>query len=141
MLMTREQLGYEERIVWLEDVARLDYVREWTFAARSRTAAPRWKGLEGRLVGYAVLRADAPRDSFGCYVRRLFFLKDHDRDRAPDDTYHARRPGDRCAGGCPTEAVDPRTVAAGVPGVQNERAWGGPLPRQRDGDDAAAQSD
>ena len=125
-----DQLQHEVRIVWLEDVSPYDYVREWPRELRSRTGQPSWQGLAGRLVGYAELGPHAPRGEYG-FLRRCFFLKEHDRDRAPDDIYHARRPGDACAGGCPMEGVDPRTVAIGVPGVQNARAWGGPLPARR----------
>lgn len=125
-----DQLVHEVRIVWLEDVSQCDYVREWPLPLRRRTGPPSWRGIEGRLVGYAELSPAAPR-SQGGFLRRCFFLKEHDRDRAPDDTYHARRPGDACAGGCPMEGVDPHTIAVGVPGVQNERAWGGPLPPRR----------
>jgi hypothetical protein len=121
-----EQLTYEDEIIWLEDVSGCDYVREWLLDFRQRRNRPSWRGLEGRLVGYAVLRGDAPRGPFG-FQRRCFFLKEHDRDRSPADTYHAARAGGS-SGGCPMEGVDPLTVAVGVPGVQNARAWGGPLP-------------
>ncbi len=122
-----DQLLPEVRIVWLEDVSQYDYVREWPRELPHRTGRPAWRGIEGRLVGYAELRADAPRGPYG-FLRRCFFLKEYDRDRAPDDIYHARRPGDACAGGCPMEGVDPRTIAVGVPGRQTARAWGGPRP-------------
>lgn len=127
MPLDTEQLAGEARIVWLEDISGLPYVREWLVATPHRSGQPAWQGLEGRLVGYAELQPNAPRGAFG-FARRVFFLKDYDRDRAPAGIYHAAwTPGAAC-GGCPMEGVDPHTVAPGVPGVQNERAWGGPLP-------------
>ncbi len=96
----------EEAIVWEEDIARLDYVREFRATAYSRRRPGPWRG-EGRRVGYSVLRADAPNTGQpGTFKRRVFFLKDHDRDSEPDGVY--RSPGEPC------EAVDPRLISPGL---------------------------
>lgn len=96
----------EERIVWEEDIRRLDYVREFHITASTRRRPIPWHG-EGRRVGYSVLRPDAKNNGHpGTFARRVFFLKDHDRDSEPDGVY--RSPGEPC------EAVDPRLVAPGV---------------------------
>jgi hypothetical protein len=108
----------EESIVWDEDVSRLDYVREIELSAYARRRPTPWHG-EGRRVGYTVLGADAHNDGYPrAFQRRLFFLKKHDRDSAPDGVYSL---------GAPCEAVDPRTIRPGYRGVLTDRAWGGPL--------------
>lgn len=109
----------EECIIWEEDIDALDYVR-WntTYAGTRRRPVP-WRG-EGRRVGYAVLTKHAENNTGhrGYFYRRVFFLRDHDRDRQPEGVY---------ATGAPIEAVDPRTVRPGVLGSVTERAWGSPL--------------
>lgn len=109
-------LTREERIVWEENISRLDYVREIVVEAGTRRRPIRWYE-EGRRVGYAVLEADTPHETGrpGTYIRRLFFLKDYDRDNDPTGTYSV---------GAPSEAVDPRTVRPGRAGVRADRAWG-----------------
>lgn len=105
-------LRWEKRIVWLRPVETLPrYVRE-----RLATGEPRRVGISRRrhpgIVGYAELRADAPNEGFpGSFARRVFWLADHD-------------PYERW--GAPIEAVDPRTVEPGVPGLLTDRAWGEP---------------
>ena len=118
--MDASALEGEERIVWLEDVDALDYVRQALFLTHRRRARPSgWR--IGRLVGYAELRRDAPNDG-ACYVfaRRVFYLMGGDRDAEPGGVYSRHN--------APMEAVDPRTVLAGEPGKLTERAWGGALP-------------
>ena len=113
----------EERIVWDEDVDVLDYVRETVALAGTRGRPVPWRG-EGRRVGYAVLAPDAENNgSPGRFLRRVFFLKDYDRDSDPGGTY---------SHGAPSEAVDPRTVAPGVPGKLTEAAWGNRRPDRRE---------
>ena len=108
-----EQLVDEVSIVWDEDPATHRYVREALVTAHTRTRPVRWDG-PGRRIGYAVLAKDAPNDGQpGYFQRRLFWLRD-------TDPY--------AGSGAPCEGVDPLTVQAGVPGVQNDRAWGKPLP-------------
>jgi hypothetical protein len=104
----------EKEIVWLEDISKLPYVREFEFISGSRTRPPRKKHGEARLVGYATLDKSA-RSSNGVFVRRMFLLKTYDRDSDPESTYKT---------GCPVEGVDPMTVKPGVRGIITDRAWG-----------------
>ena len=113
--MDKRALTQEECIVWEEDVETLDYVWEIVVNAGTRRRPVPWHG-EGRRVGYAVLTRDAENDGLpGMFGRRLFFLKGHDRDSAPNGVYST---------GAPCEAVDPRTVRPGLRGELTERAWG-----------------
>ncbi|MCJ1678319.1 DUF6009 family protein [Streptomyces sp. APSN-46.1] len=121
MRIEPEDIRHEEEIVWTENVDSFDYVRETLVdGAGTRRRPVSWRGQVGRRVGYAVLKKDAPsnRDAPGMFSRRLFWVKEHDRSEQPDGVYSS---------GAPTEAVDPRTVAPGVPGELTERAWGGKL--------------
>jgi hypothetical protein len=108
-------LADEAEIVWEEDPSNFDYVREYALTTCGRKRIAKWTG-EGRRVGYAVLRPDAPHDFHfpGRFTRRIFFLKDHDRDSQPNGLYNT---------GAPCEAVDPRTISPGVPGRLTTRAW------------------
>lgn len=114
-----EDITHEEEIVWTENIDSFDYVRETLVNdAATRRRPVSWRG-QGRRVGYAVLKKDAPSpDAPGRFSRRLFWVKEHDRSELPDGVYSS---------GAPTEAVDPRTVAPRVPGELTERAWGGKL--------------
>src|SRR2546427_12778800 len=99
----------ETRIVWLEDITPLDYVRESTYVSMRCHGRPGIYGRSnprlGRLVGYAdLVRKNRHREP--C-CRRFFWLAPHDRDSDPDGVYRT------CA---PSEAVDPRTIAPGKPG-------------------------
>jgi len=99
------RLTDEADIIWLEDIERLDYVREVIYSSYpSRWRKPSWRCHDGRLVGYATL-VDRPQYSGGprsrChYSRRVFWLACHDRDSHPDGVYRTTTP---------CEAVDPRT--------------------------------
>ena len=105
----------EARIVWLEDVAAIDYVRASLEKTKQRKGKPRPPA--GRVVGYAELDGNSkrrwPSDFF---YRRIFWLKEHDRDSKPDGCYRA---------GAPVEAVDPATVSPKTPGILTARAWYG----------------
>jgi hypothetical protein len=105
---------WETEIVWLEDIERLDYVRVGYWGGwAERAHAPDYSGA-GRLVGYALLADRTP-----CPLpkgRRIFWLKDYDRDSAPDGVYAA------CA---PMEAIDPRTVRPGFVGLRTRRVDAG----------------
>ncbi len=96
----------EQSIVWEEDISRLPYVREIELPAGTRQRPVPWRN-EGRRVGYAVLRKGAGADipGSGLFTRRLFFLKDYDRDSDPTGIYQT---------GEPCEAIDPRQVRPGV---------------------------
>lgn len=112
----REAPRFEENIVWLADLADLDYVRESEAFAERPRGPIEFRG-PGRLVGYSELRSDAPSTGGpgpASFLRRVFWLKPYDRGEGPDATY---------AAGTPAEAVDPRTVSPGVPGWQTCRSW------------------
>jgi hypothetical protein len=119
MLEDPKALEYEENIVWTEDVEGFDYVRQSVAqSAKTRRGPVSWRG-SGRRVGCAVLRGDAPSGAVpGHFVRRVFWVKEHDRSEQPKGMYQRS---------APSEAVDPRTVAPGVWGEITERAWGAPL--------------
>ena len=103
----------ETKIVWLEDINHLDYVRE-SIDIKIRRPSRKPSGPPGRVVGYA----EVDKKIGGFYYCRVFWLKDYDRDSG-NDTYR------ECA---PCEAVDPRTVSPGVSGVLTDRAWNGGCP-------------
>ena len=106
-----EHLALEQSIVWLEDVERLDYVREiWEWCLRS-TDVPLDCQPSCRIVGYAV-------PSKGRCLRRLFILENWDRGGRFD------RPEAPCRTGMPADGVDPRTVAVGGRGSGTARSWG-----------------
>jgi hypothetical protein len=114
-LIQAENIRDECRVVWLEAIEPLDYVRQSLVPCSRRKGRMRWP--VGRVVGYAELNSHACRDSGQDYFfRRIFWLKVYDRDSG-DPTY--RR-------GTPIEAVDPRTVSPGEPGRCTSRAWNGP---------------
>ncbi|MEU2856002.1 DUF6009 family protein [Streptomyces syringium] len=116
-LITEDEISHESELVWLEDVMSLDYVRQSLDRLPTRRGKPAYH-RDGRMVGYAILgpAAKASRSS-GTFRRRVFWLLPHDRDTAPEGLY---------ATGAPAEAVDPRTVAAGIKGSKTERSEGGP---------------
>lgn len=118
----QEALEYEDQIVWTEDVAEFDYVRQTVHRSASTRRKPvAWTGA-GRRVGYSVLKTNAPSgDVPGKFVRRVFWVKAYDRSEEPDGTYKTA---------APSEAIDPRTIAPGVWGELTERAWGGPFPSE-----------
>ncbi|MET9646279.1 DUF6009 family protein [Streptomyces syringium] len=116
-LITEDEISHESELVWLEDVMSLDYVRQSLDRLPTRRGKPAYH-RDGRMVGYAILgpAAKASRSS-GTFRRRVFWLLPHDRDTDPEGLY---------ATGAPAEAVDPRTVAAGIKGSKTERSEGGP---------------
>ncbi|MFE5327306.1 DUF6009 family protein [Embleya sp. NPDC055664] len=116
-LITAKQIAHEIDIVWLEDPAGLDYVRQVLDRLPRRTGVPAFH-RDGRMVGYALLGPGARSSpASGTYRRRVFWLAPHDRDRVPDGAY---------VSGAPSEAVDPRTLEPRVPGYKTERSEGGP---------------
>lgn len=111
-------LANESRIVWLEDIYKLDYVRPIYATSTSRAGKPTgWDGGERRLVGYTELHTAAQthqgREEVFFY-RRVFYLNPRDRDSGDLVYRHT----------CPVEAVDPRTLAPGKIGEKNSRALG-----------------
>ncbi|WP_121716518.1 DUF6009 family protein [Streptomyces sp. E5N91] len=116
-LITEDEISHEADIVWLEDVDRLDYVRQSLDRLPTRKGKPAYR-RDGRLVGYALLAhtAKASRAS-GTFRRRVFWLLPHDRDSRPQGLY---------AKSAPAEAVDPRTLEPRTKGYKTERSEGGP---------------
>ncbi|MGA4844564.1 DUF6009 family protein [Streptomyces sp. G45] len=116
-LITEDEISQETELVWLEDIERLDYVRQSLDRLPTRRGKPAYH-RDGRMVGYACLgpAAKASRSS-GTFRRRVFWLLPHDRDSKPDGLYTK---------GAPAEAVDPRTLDPRVKGYKTERSEGGP---------------
>lgn len=116
-LISEDEINREIELVWLEDIDSLDYIRQSLDRLPTRVGRPAYH-RDGRLVGYAVLshEAKASRVS-GTFRRRVFWLLPHDRDSNPDGLY---------ARSAPAEAVDPRTLSAGIKGRKTERSEGGP---------------
>jgi hypothetical protein len=108
-------LVHELEIIWLEDIAEIDYVRQGAYLLRGRSVAPPRVAGERRVVGYATVGQEARRVGGHC-LRRVFWLKTYDRALAPDGPYIS---------GVPAEAVDPRTVRPGVLGELTDRAYDG----------------
>ncbi|MFJ1878933.1 DUF6009 family protein [Streptomyces chartreusis] len=114
-LLTDMDLTGESKIIWLEDTAALEYVRQAVHGTPYRRGKPSFDGL-GRLVGYAELSSSVERDpETSLFHRRVFYLVPHDRDSAPDGDYRTGSPG---------EAVDPRTVDICRAGEKTDRSQG-----------------
>ena len=95
--MHADELFDEIRIVWLEDVSDLPYVREvMGMSSRRKGPLPR-ANYDGRCVGYAELGTNA-KSTARVFRRRAFML-------TPNDPYGPHMP---------VEAVDPRSIAAGA---------------------------
>jgi hypothetical protein len=98
-----DPLAYEKSIVWLEDISRLGYVRVVRVCCATSRRGPLVLNSGERVVGYAKLMPDAPRDTkTQRFARRLFYLKD--RDHTDEN------------GAIPATAVDPRSILPGVIG-------------------------
>lgn len=116
-LLTEGDLTHEARVVWLENLDDLDYVRQALDKTKRRNTRPPYE-RDGRMVGYAQLDDQAePDPDSGLYKRRVFFLLPHDRDSLPDGLYREGAPG---------EAVDPRTIEPRKPGAKTPRSQSGP---------------
>ncbi|MER7540089.1 DUF6009 family protein [Streptomyces sp. NPDC097704] len=116
-LISENDLKHETELVWLEDVSRLDYVRQSLDRLPTRSGRPAYH-RDGRMVGYAVIGTDAKSSrASGTFRRRVFWLLPHDRDSEPDGLY---------AGSAPAEAIDPQTLEPTVKGRKTERSEGGP---------------
>lgn len=112
-----EALSREVGIEWIADLADLDYVRQSAVITHARKGYLRCPTApEGRTVGYTILDpATKPEWPPRGFLRRVFWVKPHDRSEDPGGIY---------AHDCPTEAVDPRTVAPGQEGYVTIRARG-----------------
>ncbi|MFZ4276798.1 DUF6009 family protein [Streptomyces arboris] len=116
-LITEDEISHETTLVWLEETAGLDYVRQSLDRLSTRRGKPPYH-RDGRMIGYALLGPEAKASrSSGTFRRRVFWLLPHDRDTQPEGLY---------ATGAPAEAVDPRTLAARTKGYKTERSEGGP---------------
>lgn len=116
-LISENDLKHETELVWLEDVSRLDYVRQSLDRLPTRSGKPAYH-RDGRMIGYAVLSTDAKASrASGTFRRRVFWLLPHDRDNEPQGLY---------AGSAPAEAIDPDTLRPTVKGRKTERSEGGP---------------
>ncbi|MET9725455.1 DUF6009 family protein [Streptomyces zaomyceticus] len=116
-LISENDLKHETDLVWLEDITRLDYVRQSLDRLPTRAGRPAYH-RDGRMVGYAVLGSDAKASrASGTFRRRVFWVLPHDRDAEPDGLY---------ASSAPAEAVDPDTLAPQSKGRKTERSEGGP---------------
>lgn len=108
-------LRFESNIVWLRNINNVPYVREHFNQCCSRRKG-KLKYGDHEVVGYAELENDAPNTGTnGCFARRVFWLAEHDRVNQPNGTYQT---------GCPSEAVDPLTIAPKVLGQSTPRACG-----------------
>ncbi|WP_415954473.1 DUF6009 family protein [Streptomyces sp. KLOTTS4A1] len=117
-MLQEGDLAQEAEIVWLEDPTPLDYVRQALDKVNTRRGKPRYE-RDGRLIGYSNLAPKAPRSAdSGLFARRTFYLLPHDRPNRPDDPECPYRVGS------PLEAVDPRTIDAGVVGAKTTRSQG-----------------
>ena len=98
-----DPLAYEKSIVWLENIDVLSYVRVVRVSCAKSRRGPLVVNSGERVVGYAKLMPDAPRDAkTQRFARRLFYLEDSDR---PVNTVTV-----------PTTAVDPRSILPGMAG-------------------------
>lgn len=116
-LLHESELEHETEVVWLEDPASLDYVRQALDKTSRKRGKPRY-ARDGRMVGYTELdELMQPDPDSGLYRRRVFFLLPHDRDADPLGLYKEGAPG---------EAVDPRTVEPRRVGEKTPRSQRGP---------------
>jgi hypothetical protein len=114
-LLNESQLVHESGVVWLENPATFDYVRQALDKTPRRAGKPRY-ARDGRMVGYAELSPDAEANpDSGLFQRRTFFLLPHDRPNDPEGLYQTGAPG---------EAVDPSTIEPRCVGEKTARSQG-----------------
>lgn len=106
-----KDIRYEAKIVWLEDIQQLPWVRERLADLRTRKNLSKTAKLniekqnEGEtLVGYAELEDGAPTTAGKYFRRRIFTLKTSDRGQSNGSIE------------LPPEAVDPASVAPRIGG-------------------------
>ena len=117
-LIGEDEISHEIELVWLEDISRLDYVRQSLDRLPTRRGRPGYH-RDGRMVGYALLGPGAkPSRSSGTFRRRVFWRLRHGRSGEPEGLY---------ATGAPAEAVDTRSLAPGSKGRKTERSEGRPM--------------
>ncbi|MGW3168379.1 DUF6009 family protein [Streptomyces sp. NPDC001142] len=116
-LISENDLKHEAELVWLEDISRLDYVRQSLDRLPTRVGKPPYH-RDGRMVGYATLTSDAKASrASGTFRRRVFWLLPHYRDSQPEGLY---------ASSAPAEAIDPQTLTPRAKGRKTERSEGSP---------------
>lgn len=112
-----ETLLHEAKIVWLENISQMPWVRQIEGAFFSR------KGISKKLlsefqkgqilVGYAELEDNAPprwvEGNRKCFHRRIFTVREND--------YEVYRVDDPATANHPTEAVEPLSVEAKLAGL------------------------
>lgn len=116
MSVDESSVQHEDQIVWLHDPAQYRWVREIVSLRGTRSRPTTTVGNCGaRVIGYATLTPKAPsKFGRGTFERRVFYLSKN--DFMPGNAY--------LRGGAPCEAVDPLTVAPGVPGCLTKRKAG-----------------
>jgi hypothetical protein len=119
MRITPDNIEHEERLVWECDPSGFEYVRQRLEICGTRVKGVPFNG-RGERIGYAILAPYAPRIRKGTWERRVFYVRPNDRSEHP----RSAGPYDWTA---PREAVDPRTLSAGVVGEITPRAWGAPV--------------
>jgi hypothetical protein len=119
MRITPDNIEHEERLVWECDPSGFEYVRQRLEICGTRVKGVPFNG-RGERIGYAILAPYAPRIRKGTWERRVFYVRPNDRSEHP----RSAGPYDWTA---PHEAVDPRTLSAGVVGEITSRAWGAPV--------------
>lgn len=89
-------LECETRVVWEEDPREYEFVREKMKESKQRQAPHSWKkNNDGiTIVGYGIAHEKMPSSDRSNYLRRVFYLKEHDKT----------------PGGNPIEAVVPETI-------------------------------
>lgn len=98
-------LLFERSIVWLDDVESFPFVRVKTVRSAHSRRGPISFGGSARVVGYARLTSDAPRNlGTGGYIRRVFYLKKEDSTDVDALT--------------PPGTYDPKSLLPGVKGRQ-----------------------
>lgn len=91
-------------IVWLDDPLKYTYLRE-SYCTTTKPKMIKKRRQHGRMIGYSVHKANGSRS----YTRRIWTLKDHDKDLDPTGVY---------ADDCPVEAVLPGSVRVGKPSLR-----------------------
>ncbi len=98
----------EEKIVWLVDrdrLAGLGFVREKVLLCSIRTGPVRSPPGEV-LIGYAVLKKSAMKNSAGGFCRRIFTLHQSELVERSDNFNES----------IPLDAIDPLSIRSGKPG-------------------------
>ena len=93
----------ETEVIWLMPIENMEYVRESSWLAPTKTKPPRSR-LPGVTVGYTALSHREAGGASRSFNRRRFYLKDYDRHFQPEGEYETDQP---------CEAVSPMDVRPG----------------------------